>query len=169
MKLEIINTLGQVACTTEFETSSYDLETLRTMSKAGYRFRLDGRLVSFGNISKNVTPSTKINRPKETQSVIHDTPISKSTQPETAESIVESIPVSTSLTVSEGAADSTATRAEDIPVTLTSRTVRCIETGQMWGNQSLAAKELGIDASYISQSIKTGKPYKGMTFEKAKK
>lgn len=154
MKLEIINTLGQVVCTTEFETSSYDLETLRTMSKAGYRFRLDGRLVSFGNISKNVTPSTKINRPKETQSVIHEDVLPEDNVAVPVESAVD---------------ESAPADVMDTHITLTSRTVKCIETGQFWENQSKAAKELGIDPSYISQSIRTGKPYKGMTFEKAMK
>lgn len=44
--------------------------------------------------------------------------------------------------------------------------IRCKETGQIWDKQSHAAKELGIDAAQVSDSIKTGKTRSGYTFER---
>lgn len=47
--------------------------------------------------------------------------------------------------------------------------IECIETGQIWAKQAHAARELGLDPSYVSDSIKTGKTYKGYTFRKVER
>lgn len=44
--------------------------------------------------------------------------------------------------------------------------IRCIETGVIYGSQAQAARELGIDPTYVSDSIKTGKRRLGYSFEK---
>lgn len=49
----------------------------------------------------------------------------------------------------------------------TSKAVRCIDTGKVYKNQSEAARDLGIDPAQVSDSIKTGRPRSGYTFERA--
>lgn len=44
--------------------------------------------------------------------------------------------------------------------------IRCVDTGKVYPNQSAAAKDLGIDPAAVSDSIKTGRPRSGHTFEK---
>lgn len=46
------------------------------------------------------------------------------------------------------------------------KSVRCKETGKVYPNQSAAAKDMGIDPAQVSDSIKTGRPRSGYTFEK---
>lgn len=161
MLLQIFTTDGNCVCTTEFETCSYDLDTLRSMSKAGYTFRIDGKRVSFGNISQKVTASSRANAPKETQSVTASESL-KDIPP----AVVETAEPESNLETAAAEIEITSP-AESI--TTNKRAVRCVETGSVWTSQSAAAKELGIDPSYISAAIKSGQPYKGMTFEKVVK
>lgn len=51
------------------------------------------------------------------------------------------------------------------PVT-TSKRVRCVDTGEVFDTQSAAAKHFKIDPAQVSDSIKTGRPRSGYTFEK---
>lgn len=44
--------------------------------------------------------------------------------------------------------------------------IRCVETGELFDKQSLAAKALNIDPAQVSDSIKTGKKRSGYTFIK---
>lgn len=44
--------------------------------------------------------------------------------------------------------------------------VRCIDTGKLYDTQSEAARDLKIDPAQVSDSIKTGRPRSGYTFEK---
>ena len=44
--------------------------------------------------------------------------------------------------------------------------VRCVETGALFVKQIDAARTYGIDPAVVSDSIRTGKTYKGYTFEK---
>lgn len=56
--------------------------------------------------------------------------------------------------------------ATSTPTTPTSRKVRCLDTGEIFDNQSLAAKHFAIDPAQVSDSIKTGRPRSGYTFER---
>lgn len=47
-----------------------------------------------------------------------------------------------------------------------SKHVRCVDTNEIYKNQSAAAKAVGIDPAQVSDSIKTGRPRSGFTFEK---
>ena len=47
-----------------------------------------------------------------------------------------------------------------------SKRVRCIDTGEIFKNQSEAAKHFNIDPAQVSDSIKTGRPRSGYTFER---
>lgn len=47
-----------------------------------------------------------------------------------------------------------------------SRSVKCVETGEVFPTQSAAAKHFGIDPAVVSDSIKLGKKRSGYTFER---
>ena len=44
--------------------------------------------------------------------------------------------------------------------------IRCIDTGEIFKTQSEAARHYNIDPAQVSDSIKTGRPRSGYTFEK---
>ena len=44
--------------------------------------------------------------------------------------------------------------------------IRCLETNKIYGKQSEAAKDLGIDPAQVSDSIRTGRKRSGYTFVK---
>lgn len=50
--------------------------------------------------------------------------------------------------------------------TQTSKYVRCIDTGEIFKTQSEAARRFNIDPAQVSDSIKTGRPRSGYTFER---
>lgn len=68
--------------------------------------------------------------------------------------------------VKDDAQDPTAIVSSIKPAVKKKTIIRCKETGQTWDKQSHAAKELGIDAAQVSDSIKTGKTRSGYTFER---
>lgn len=75
--------------------------------------------------------------------------------------------------VKEAVAASLGISASDVNTTtpstaepIYSKQVRCKDTGAVYKNQSEAAKALGIDPAQVSDSIKTGRPRSGYTFEK---
>ncbi len=49
-----------------------------------------------------------------------------------------------------------------------SKQIRCVDTGNIYNSQAEAARELGIDPAQVSDSIKTGRPRSGYTFERVK-
>lgn len=57
-------------------------------------------------------------------------------------------------------------RSTDSKSANTSKQVRCKDTGIVYANQSAAARDLGIDPAQVSDSIKTGRPRSGYTFER---
>lgn len=65
--------------------------------------------------------------------------------------------------------DSVLTEKDSSNVKITSRSIRCIETGQIFATQAEAGKYLHIDPAYISDAIKRKISYKGYTFEKVMK
>lgn len=52
------------------------------------------------------------------------------------------------------------------PAGKASKKVRCVDTGEVFDTQSAAAKHFKIDPAQVSDSIKTGRPRSGYTFEK---
>ena len=47
-----------------------------------------------------------------------------------------------------------------------SNSIRCVDTGEIFKNQAEAARHFNIDPAQVSDSIKTGRPRSGHTFEK---
>lgn len=50
--------------------------------------------------------------------------------------------------------------------TNTSKKIRCVDTGEIFENQSKAARYYNIDPAQVSDSIKTGRRRSGYIFEK---
>lgn len=73
------------------------------------------------------------------------------------------IPVQPSAATVVSSAPSVATPANASP---TSKAVRCVDTGEIFKNQSEAARAYKIDPAQVSDSIKTGRPRSGYTFER---
>lgn len=47
-----------------------------------------------------------------------------------------------------------------------SRKVKCINNNKIYANQAEAARDLNIDPAQVSDSIRTGRPRSGYTFER---
>ena len=52
------------------------------------------------------------------------------------------------------------------PTAVKAKGVRCKDTGEVFKNQAEAARHFNIDPAQVSDSIKTGRPRSGYTFEK---
>lgn len=187
MLFEVVNRLGNTVMQTQYETCVYDMEDLTSLHKAGYRFKVDGKFVNLGKVLSTVKDSAANSKPVEPTSPVPEksevveevvafdpTVVSDTKEPrvETSAEAVETHTVDE--TVAE-AVESSVNKAPESPVTKSITTkpsagkkfvIRCKETGQTWEKQSWAAKELGIDAAQVSDSIKTGKTRSGYTFEK---
>ena len=100
MKFEVIGPDGQCKMSTTYE-EYVPYTYMPQMAKNGYKFRLDGKVISL---------STALGR-KKTQ-------------------------------------------------------IKCLETGEIFTTQSEAARTYEIDPALVSDSIKTGKTYRGYTFAK---
>lgn len=187
MLFEVVNRLGNTVMQTQYETCVYDMEDLTSLHKAGYRFKVDGKFVNLGKVlstvkesaanSEPIEPTSPVPEKAEVEEVVASNPSTVSTVEEVqVENPVKE--VETSITheavteVVEHAMPETP-KTSDTPKSTTTKpsagkkfVIRCKETGQTWEKQSWAAKELGIDAAQVSDSIKTGKTRSGYTFEK---
>lgn len=72
----------------------------------------------------------------------------------------------TSALIVNSTSESTTSKANIKVAGKLSRQVRCIDTGEVFDNQSAAAKHFKIDPAQVSDSIKTGRPRSGYRFEK---
>lgn len=52
MKFEVINDKGQVVMTTTSENCIPDKDDIESMSKSGYKFRIDGKVVTKKKLSE---------------------------------------------------------------------------------------------------------------------
>lgn len=153
MKLDIYNLNGDLIKSCDYESSYYDNCTIRFMAKQGYTFVLDGVVIAQGSIPES--QQTNCNTDNEE---INDSASNALNLLSTVVSELDNIPQH------EG---------EDLVAeTLNSKLqgqklkIKCIETGKIYDKQAHAARDLGIDPSYVSDSIKTGKSHKGYTFER---
>lgn len=166
MVLEVYNRLFECIQTADYEMSSWDNERIRSMQQAGYSFKLDGRWIAIGKFIED-----KINCESQ--------PNSKS---------LDSLTVAELKQIAKDAMDKFVEENPDmmqkavdgiykavIDQTESSKTpqdpnlktmIECIETGKLYDKQAHAARDLGIDPSYVSDSIKTGKKHKGYSFRK---
>lgn len=187
MLFEVVNRLGNTVMQTQYETCVYDTDDLTSLHKAGYRFKVDGKFVNLGKVLSTVKESAANTEPIEptspvpekaeveevvapnsnTVGAVEEVQVENSVKavetPITDEAVTEVVePATPETPKTSDTPKSTATK----PSAGKKFVVRCKETGQTWDKQSWAAKELGIDAAQVSDSIKTGKTRSGYTFEK---
>lgn len=188
MLFEIVNRLGNTVMQTQYETCVYDIDDLTSLHKAGYRFKVDGKFVNLGKVlsavkesaanSEQIEPTLAVPEKAEvvekvvasnsnTVGVVKEVQVENSVKevetPITDEGVTEVVePVMNETPKSSDTPKSTLAKSSAGKKFI----IRCKETGQTWDKQSWAAKELGIDAAQVSDSIKTGKTRSGYTFEK---
>lgn len=187
MLFEVVNRLGKVVMHTQYETCVYDTDDLTSLHKAGYRFKVDGKFVNLGKVLSTVKESAANSEPieptpsvPEKAEVVEEAVAANSNAlGDTAEVQVEnSVEEVEALIPDESVVEEVEPVMDEVQEPPTTKPVapkpsngkkfviRCKETGQTWEKQSWAAKELGIDAAQVSDSIKTGKTRSGYTFEK---
>lgn len=187
MLFEVVNRLGKVVMHTQYETCVYDTDDLTSLHKAGYRFKVDGKFVNLGKVLSTVKESAANSEPIEpTPSVPEKAEVVEEAVAANSNALGDTTEVQVENSVEEVEAlipdESVVEEVEPVmdevqepPTTkpVASKpsngkkfVIRCKETGQTWEKQSWAAKELGIDAAQVSDSIKTGKTRSGYTFEK---
>lgn len=164
---QVFNREGRPVMHTNYLSCIYDLDDLKSMEGAGYTFKLQDkkmsaiavdRTVKSGTL-KDIIDTSKKEEPEE-NNIISKTMVTK------VKDDVDKKDTVSNISNHEPAAD-----AQGFPpgMVVNSRTVRCIETGEYFKTQALAAQKYGIDPAYVSDSVKTGKSYKGYTFEKVLK
>lgn len=170
MTLEVYNQQFQKIQTAEWEMSTWDWDRILFMSQAGYSFKLDGRWIKIGDRTDEVQtcesqPDTK---------TIKDYTSIEELQQDCAKAMDQFVEENPELV--QKAYDNIAKKfpssenpqkSEDKPEDPNLKSmIECIETGKLYAKQAHAARDLGIDLSYVSDSIKTGKQHKGYTFRK---
>ena len=174
MTLEVYNKNFEKIQTAEYEMGTWDWDRIVNMSKAGYSFKLDGKWIKIGD--NTATAETCESQPetlrfKDIQSVEELKQICSDAidqfehdNPELVERAYQNIAKkflsSDNLQKSEDKPEDTSKDPNLKPM------IECIETGKIYAKQSHAARDLGIDPSYVSDSIKTGKQHKGYSFRK---
>lgn len=187
MLFEVVNRLGKVVMHTQYETCVYDTDDLTSLHKAGYRFKVDGKFVNLGKVLSTVKESAANSEPIEpTPSVPEKAEVVEEAVAANSNALGDTTEVQVENSVEEVEAlipdESVVEEVEPVmdevqeppttkpvapkPSNGKKFVIRCKETGQTWEKQSWAAKELGIDAAQVSDSIKTGKTRSGYTFEK---
>ena len=187
MLFEVVNRLGNTVMQTQYETCVYDTDDLTSLHKAGYRFKVDGKFVNLGKVLSVVKESAANSEPIEptppvpekveaVEEVVASNPtIVNNVEDVQVENSAEEVETPTPEESDVEAVEPSVNQVPESPVAKPVTTkpsagkkfvIRCKETGQTWEKQSWAAKELGIDAAQVSDSIKTGKTRSGYTFEK---
>lgn len=150
----------------EYEMSYYDNDRIRYMSDMGYSFQLDGRWIAIGKYIRDIINgrSTKNERDIRYLSLSELRKIAKDASCKVLEEYHNE---SECLETSTEDHDSDQVNNIDIMQDPNLKTmIKCLETGKLYAKQSHAARDLGIDPSCVSDSIKTGRPRKGYTFKK---
>lgn len=154
MKLDIYNLNGDLIKSCDYESSYYDNCTIRFMAKQGYTFVLDGIVIARG-----VAPESSQNMCNGYDQQSTNSQASALDTLSTVVSELDNIPKHEGEDLVIETLNSTLKQGKKLKI-------RCIETGTIYDKQSHAARDLGIDPSYVSDSIKTGKSHKGYTFER---
>lgn len=140
MLYEVINQDGKVMAGTTYKSCIYPMDLMIRMNESGWRFRIDGKLVPKTNFKSSM------------EQAIANAVCEHGTEYDPDEH-KEAVAQPASVTKS-------AQR------TRRGGKVRCIDNGKIYNSQSEAAKDLKIDPAQVSDSIKTGRPRSGYTFER---
>ena len=140
MLYEVINQDGKVMASTTYKSCIYSMDLMMHMNENGWRFRIDGKLIpktNFKSAMEQAIAKAVCEHGTE-YNPDGDEPSEKKSTPASH------------------------------PVQRTRRggKVRCIDNGKIYNSQSEAAKDLKIDPAQVSDSIKTGRPRSGYTFER---
>ena len=141
MLFEVFNADGQRMAHTQQKSCIYPMDTLMAMNSCGWRFKIDGKFVPKTNFRSSMEAA--IAAAKDDDGTTY-TPEDTTPAP----------------------APTPATKSEPVKRTRRGGKVRCIDTGKVYNSQSEAAKDLKIDPAQVSDSIKTGRPRSGYTFER---
>lgn len=179
MTLEVYNKKFEKIQTAEYEMSTWSWDRINEMAAAGYSFKLDGKWIKIGDnieppLNCESQPETK--RFKDIQSVEELEEVCKvamdkfeEENPELVERAYSNI---AKKFLSSDNLPKSGDTSEDRPEVKDPNLkpmIECIQTGKLYAKQSHAARDLGIDPAYVSDSIKTGKQHKGYSFRKVLK
>lgn len=142
MLYEVINQDGKVMAGTTYKSCIYPMDLMIRMNENGWRFRIDGKLVPKTNFKSSMEQAiaNAVCEHGTEYNPDGDEPSEKKSTP--------------------------TVNSEPVKRTRRGGKVRCIDTGEIYNSQSEAAKDLKIDPAQVSDSIKTGRPRSGYTFEK---
>ena len=147
MKFEVINSNGRCMQTTN-HPECVPYQFLESMANHGYKFRVDGKIVSRVRVKTAIEESLGIKEIAVT--------------PEVAEKEIA--------TVTETVQQTVASSDEETSPIQKKKRVRgkivCVEDGKEFNSQSDAAEFYNISPMSISNSVKNGKAVKGHTFKK---
>lgn len=153
MKFQIVNPAGAYVMVTEHSECLYDKETVSEMNSAGYKFRIDGKLVPVSKFKEYLLENS-----------ISDT--SRTDDLDSKQESDKSIEAKNNLKSSFFHSSNSTSKIITASTTHKFKMkVRCIDTGEIFNKQSEAAKKYGIDPAAVSDSLKTGRKRAGYTFE----
>lgn len=163
MTLEIYDQNLQKVQTAEWEMSTWDWDRIVFMSHAGYSFKLDGKWIKIGDRIDN----TVICESQPDTKQIKDMTVGE--LQEVAKNAVDKVFDENPDLVDKmfnAVKDKVLSNQKESVNPNLKPMIECIETGKLYAKQSHAARDLGIDPAYVSDSIKTGKQHKGYSFRK---
>ena len=153
--------------------STWSWDRINEMAAAGYSFKLDGKWIKIGDnieppLNCESQPETK--RFKNIQSVDELKQICSDALDQFEEENPELAKKAYGAIAKKFLSSDNLPKSEDISEDTGNppmkQMIECIETGKLYAKQSHAARDLEIDPSYVSDSIKTGKQHKGYSFRK---
>lgn len=152
MLFQCIDREGKVSMWTKQKCCVPSQEEINDRARAGYKFKVDGKIVPRGKVLEAVSQS-KSEFPNDY--VIH-----KVSKNDSDDDIVEEIN------------ENKINALKDIepispskPSKRKTKKVRCIENNTIYNSMSEAGRSLGIDPAGVSDAVKRNKPVKGYTFE----
>lgn len=134
--------------------SQMDIDYLESQAKAGCKFKINDRVMSkrqvldFFATHGLYVPEAEEKPEKRKAAKTGAKPEAPVADPKPEEPAVGPKPSATATPATEA------------------KRILCVETGQIFNKQSEAAKALNIDPAQVSDSIKTGRPRSGYTFQK---
>lgn len=153
MLFQCIDREGKVSMWTKQKCCVPSQEEINDRARAGYKFKVDGKIVPRGKVLEAVSQS-KSEFPNDY--VIHKVSNNDSDDDIIEEKVNEN--KINSLKNIEPIAPSKPPRRK-------TKKVRCIENNTIYNSMSEAGRSLGIDPAGVSDAVKRNKPVKGYTFE----
>lgn len=151
MLFQCIDREGKVSMWTKQKCCVPSQEEINDRARAGYKFKVDGKIVPRGKVLEAVSQS-KSEFPNDY--VIHK--VSKDDSDDIVEKINEN-----KINVLKNIEPISPSK----PSKRKTKKVRCIENNTIYNSMSEAGRSLGIDPAGVSDAVKRNKPVKGYTFE----